>query len=62
METQSRRAPDAAEPLSYLDGKSDRRGLPGWLEITVLVVAIVLLVIGSMMLLGGGGHNPMQHF
>jgi hypothetical protein len=49
-----------AEPPSSLDAKRDRGGLPGWLKITLLMLAIVVLLVVSMMLLGGG-HNPGRH-
>ena len=65
MDTQTRRAADAdtrpAEPLSYLDARPERGRPPGWMKITVLILAIVVLLVVAMMLLGGG-HNPMQHF
>jgi hypothetical protein len=43
---------------------SDTRGLPGWLKLTGIIVAIVVLLAVTMMLLMGGGgisHLPPPH-
>ncbi len=44
--------------------ESDTGGLPGWVKLTGIVVAIVVLLAISMMLLMGGGgvsHLPPPH-
>jgi len=37
-------------------------GLPRWVKVTGLIVAIAVLLIVVMMLMGGGrGHGPQRH-
>jgi hypothetical protein len=52
-----------ADPSRYSDSKSDTRGLPGWLKVSAIVIAILALLMVSMMLLGGGQgiHVPRPH-
>jgi hypothetical protein len=37
-------------------------GLPRWVKVVGIVVAIMALLVVIMMLVGGGGrHNPLRH-
>ena len=43
---------------------TESRGLPGWVKVTAIVVAIAVLLVISMVLLGSGGqaiHVPKPH-
>jgi hypothetical protein len=54
-----------ADPSRYRSPASEpaTRGLPGWVTVAGIVVAIVLLLALSLMLFGGlgGGHGPRPH-
>jgi hypothetical protein len=37
-------------------------GIPRWVKVVAIVVAIMALLVVVMMLVGGGGrHNPLRH-
>lgn len=37
-------------------------GVPRWVKVIAIVIAIVALLVVVMMLVGGGGqHNPLRH-
>lgn len=36
-------------------------GIPRWLKLAGIVVAIVALVVITAMFIGGGGHTPRPH-
>jgi hypothetical protein len=50
-----------AERTGYADSES--RGLPGWVKVSAIVLAIFVLLVVSMMVLGGGQglHMPRPH-
>jgi hypothetical protein len=55
-----------ADPPRYPDtsrGQERGEGLPRWLKLSLIVVAIVALLIATLMLTGVfGAHGPMRHF
>jgi hypothetical protein len=36
-------------------------GVPRWLKVSVIIVAVLALLIVVMMLIGGGDHGPRRH-
>jgi hypothetical protein len=45
------------DPLAYPDADPTSKGLPRWLKLSAIVVAILVLLALTMLLLGGG-HTP----
>lgn len=39
----------------------ERSGLPGWVKMLGIVVAVLVLLVIAVMLVGGGGHRPRRH-
>lgn len=35
-------------------------GMPRWIWVSELVIAVVVLAVVAIMLIGGGGHGPSQ--
>jgi len=44
-----------------MDDRRERTGVPRWLTVTGLVVALLALLALAMMLLGGLDHGPRRH-
>ena len=53
------------DPLRDPDTEPDDRaaapGVPSWVKISVIIVAILALALIAIMLLSGGGHGPSRH-
>jgi hypothetical protein len=55
------------DPLPYNERKSDRgEGLPRWVKVSGLILALLVLIVVLVVVIGGGGdggghQSPIRH-
>jgi hypothetical protein len=42
-------------------GSGEGAGMPRWVKVLGIVVAVVVLLVVAMMLIDGSGHRPRRH-
>ena len=49
-----------ADPPPYPNSREEA-GMPRWVKVLGIVVAVVVLLVVAMMFIGGGEHGPGRH-
>lgn len=49
-----------ADPPRYPNSREEA-GIPRWVKVLGIVVAVVVLLVVATMFIGGAGHSPRRH-
>ena len=49
-----------ADPPRYRNSREEA-GIPRWVKVLGIVVAVVVLLVVATMFIGSGGHSPRRH-
>jgi len=61
--TDPARNPETSDDTGLRYDRDSRTGIPRWVRVVGIVVAVLALLIVIVLLVGGGGgHGPSRHF
>jgi hypothetical protein len=55
------RFPPPDDDSGMVDDRESAPGIPRWVKVVGIVLAVVALLVVVMLLVGGGGHGPRRH-
>jgi hypothetical protein len=55
------RGPDTGEDADVAADHGSPPGMPRWVKVSGIIVAVLVLLVVIVMLISGGGHGPRRH-
>jgi hypothetical protein len=55
------RSPDPGDDRGNVYDRDSTTGIPRWVKVVGITLAVLALVVVVVLLVGGGGHRPRRH-